>query len=100
MKKYQLDFYCFKAITMENDSRWIKLSSLDLPRDLLQKMAGLGIIEIREDSLRSEHVPRIYKALRLQNNLKINLAGTAVILDLLDEVESLRDEVERLKRRL
>jgi len=99
MKKYQLDLYCFKAITVEETPRWIKLSSLNLPQDLLIKMDRLGIIEIEENSIRSEQLPRIYKALRLQKNLGINLTGAAVILDLLEEVERLKEEVERLKRR-
>ncbi len=98
MKRYQVDLYCFEAITVEDGFRWIKLSSLNLPQDLMQKMNQLGIIEIEDDSVRSDQVPRIYKALRLQKNLRINLTGAAVILDLLEEVESLRDEVERLKK--
>ncbi|RQD76938.1 MAG: hypothetical protein D5R97_03385 [Candidatus Syntrophonatronum acetioxidans] len=99
MKKYQLDFYCFEAITVEEGPRWINISSLNLPRDLLIKMDHLGIIEIKEDSLRSDQIPRIYKALRLQKTLGVNLAGAAVILDLVEEVERLKEEVERLKKR-
>lgn len=43
---------------------------------------------------------RLRKAQRLQRDLKINLPGLAVSLDLLDEVDSLRGEVDRLKRQL
>ncbi|HCW89960.1 MAG TPA: molecular chaperone [Marinobacter sp.] len=43
---------------------------------------------------------RLGKALRLQRDLDINLPGLAMSLDLLDEVESMRREVDRLRHRL
>lgn len=43
---------------------------------------------------------RLHKAQRLQRDLRLNLPGLAVSLDLLDEVDSLRAEVDRLNRQL
>lgn len=43
---------------------------------------------------------RLRKALRLQRDLKINLPGLAMALDLLDEVHDMRREVDRLNRLL
>lgn len=43
---------------------------------------------------------RLQKALRLQRDLKLNLPGVAVSLDLLDEVQAMRREVDRLHRQL
>lgn len=38
-------------------------------------------------------VRRVHMAMRLQRDLKINIAGVALALDLLDEIESLRSRV-------
>ncbi|MBB5320129.1 chaperone modulator CbpM [Marinobacter oulmenensis] len=43
---------------------------------------------------------RLQKAMRLQRDLKMNLPGLAVALDLLDEVQDMRREVARLNQRL
>ncbi len=43
---------------------------------------------------------RLHKAMRLQRDLKINLPGLAMSLDLLDEVQEMRREVDRLNRQL
>lgn len=43
---------------------------------------------------------RLQRALRLQQDLKLNLPGLAVSLDLLDEVQQMRREVSRLNQRL
>ena len=43
-------------------------------------------------------VPRMQTAIRLQRDLGINLAGTALALDLLDEVKMLRQLVNALQR--
>jgi chaperone modulatory protein CbpM len=40
---------------------------------------------------------RARTAMRLQQDLKINLAGVALALDLLDEIESLRALIYRLE---
>lgn len=43
---------------------------------------------------------RLHKARRLQRDLKMNLPGLAMSLELLDEVQDMRREVERLSRQL
>jgi chaperone modulatory protein CbpM len=40
---------------------------------------------------------RLQKALRLQQDLEINLAGVALTLDLVEEVDRLKSEIARLK---
>jgi chaperone modulatory protein CbpM len=41
------------------------------------------------------NLPRIARALRLQRDLELNVAGVAFVLDLLNEIESLRKQLER-----
>lgn len=43
------------------------------------------------------HVQRARIALRLQNDLDVNLAGAALALELLDELDELRARVQRLE---
>lgn len=42
-------------------------------------------------------VHRARRALRLQNDLKINLAGVALALDLMEEIETLRERLCRVE---
>jgi chaperone modulatory protein CbpM len=62
-----------------------------------------GIVEPRGVSpsdwrFPGSELPRIEQALRLHQDLEINLAGIALVLDLLDELKALRRRVERLER--
>lgn len=41
---------------------------------------------------------RIKKAVRLQRDLDVNLAGVAVVLDLMEELQELRAEVELIHK--
>ena len=98
MKKYQVEVYCFDAKICEEEYRWVELHRLGLPRELLQKMGELGVIEIQQNYIRSDQIGRIYRALRLRKALGINLVGIGVILDLLEEMQKLHNELEQLKK--
>ena len=47
-----------------------------------------------------EAVCRLRRILRLRNDLGINFSGVGVVLDLLDRIDSLEQEVIRLRNRL
>lgn len=71
------------------------------------KLVNYGIIsplqdlpETRQWEFDVEALARLRKAQRLQRDLKMNLPGLAVSLDLLDEVSTMRREVDRLNRLL
>ena len=66
-----------------------------------------GIIAPVEESPEARHwefdvfaLSRLRKAQRLQRDLKMNLPGLAMSLELLDEVEEMRREVGRLNHRI
>jgi len=61
-------------------------------------LADLGVIEIHQGYIKKDELSRLYKILRLRECLGLNYAGCAVVLDLLDRIEDLRAEIERLKR--
>lgn len=71
------------------------------------KLVNYGILvpveevpEAREWQFDAAALNRLQKALRLQRDLKLNLPGLAVSLDLLDELHEMRREVARLNQRV
>ncbi|MBK1853063.1 chaperone modulator CbpM [Marinobacter sp. 1-4A] len=71
------------------------------------KLVSYGIIapvepaeETRQWLFDVAALARLHKARRLQRDLKMNLPGLAMSLELLDEVQDMRKEVERLNRQL
>ena len=48
----------------------------------------------------AESLARLKTVMRLQRDLDVNLAGAALVLDLLDEVDSLRDQLDALRHQL
>lgn len=68
---------------------------------------GITVIEGRDEGIPMTQwqftptaVLRIEKARRLQRDLDIRLSDMALVLDLLDELEDLRNEVDFLRKRL
>ncbi|MDO6442781.1 MULTISPECIES: chaperone modulator CbpM [unclassified Marinobacter] len=71
------------------------------------KLVNYGIIAPVEPSEEARQwlfdvaaLARLHKARRLQRDLKMNLPGLAMSLELLDEVQEMRREVARLNQRL
>lgn len=67
------------------------------PQDI-QEMIEYGVIDPRGVSYETwrfdlEHVQRIRKVLHLQHDLEVNLAGAALVLELIDEMEKMRAKV-------
>jgi len=76
----------------------IDVRALEFHPEMLQILSELGIIEIQEGCLSPEQLQRIYKLIRLKNCLGVNLPGAAIILELLDRIEQLQEEIEKLQR--
>jgi chaperone modulatory protein CbpM len=77
--------------------------SCALSSERVISMIEYGIIEPIESSgpdwqFSARTIPRLLTAIRLQQDLEINLAGTALALDLLDELKTLRKVVAALQR--
>ena len=71
------------------------------------KLVSYGIIAPIEPTVEARQwlfdvaaLARLHKARRLQRDLKMNLPGLAMSLELLDEVQDMRREVDRLSRQL
>jgi len=76
-----------------------------ISREDLERMVGEGMLHplgSRPEQWRFTgiEVRRTRRALRLQRDLELNLAGAALALELIDEVERLRRRVHRLEQHL
>jgi len=76
----------------------------DLHPDLVERYVEFGLIQpcqCEGPSLLFEPsaVLRLGVAQRLRRSLGINMAGIAVVLDLIDQIGALQDENQRLRRR-
>ncbi|MDL0431332.1 chaperone modulator CbpM [Marinobacter sp. TBZ242] len=79
----------------------------DCHAEFVIKLVNYGVITPVEDSPEARQwqfdldaLARLRKAQRLQRDLKMNLPGLAMSLELLDEVQEMRREVDRLNRQL
>lgn len=72
--------------------------------DFIEEAVEYGVIELDEEDLESvqfgpDHLKRMRTAVRLYRDLEVNLAGIAIVLDLMDEIERLRMRVELFEKR-
>lgn len=74
----------------------ISINEVEFHPEMLQLLVELGIIEIYEGMITPEQLKRVYQVFRLKNNLGVNLTGAAIILDLLERIETLQEEIEKL----
>ncbi len=98
MKKYYLQIYRH-TLSLNEDDTWVDVNTLEIHPDIMIRLAEWGIVELRRGHIPARQVGRVRKLMRLRRSLGVNLPGAAVILDLLERVEILQEEIERLKRR-
>ncbi len=98
MSNYYLQFYRHTLYTA-GESEWIDIASLDIHPFLLETLADLGVIKIQDHKLPEEHLEKVYKIIRLRENLGVNIPGACVILELLDRLEEKEQEIRNLRRR-
>lgn len=89
-----------------DEHTWLEAGELctlcRLSREHLVELVEEGVLEPVGRSSRDWRFPardlaRVRRALRLQRDLEVNLAGAALAMDLLDEVERLRARVRALE---
>ncbi len=73
-----------------------------LPADELLALVEEGVIEPRGREparwrFRSVCIRRVQRAQRLRHDLGVNVPGAALVLDLLDELDELRERLRRLE---
>lgn len=97
-KKYYIQIYRHTLPTAE-DSEWVDLESLGIHPDIVQQLVEWGIVEIQGGYVHFRQAVRLQKLMRLRRKLGVNLPGAAIIVDLLERIEKLQDEIDRLKKR-
>jgi MerR family transcriptional regulator/heat shock protein HspR len=80
----------------DDDEEGLPLGELDIHPELLQMLEELGVVEIREQTIRPRQLQQVYRMLRLRQTMGVNLSGAAIIIDLLERIETLQAEVDRL----
>ncbi|MBF7083806.1 hypothetical protein IT084_12570 [Desulfallas sp. Bu1-1] len=98
MRKYYIQLYRHTLSAGDEDA-WVDAGALEIHPDLVQQLEEFGIVEIRRGLIPASQAARVQKVLRLRRSLGVNLPGAAIILELLERIEQLQDEIERLKRR-
>lgn len=97
MQQFYLQLYRH-TLSANDEDAWVELSSLGLHPDMMQQLVEFGVVEVRQGRMPVQHARRLQRLVRLRQNLGVNLPGAAVILDLLERIEHLEDEIEKLKR--
>lgn len=97
MKKYYLQVY-HHSLSTGLEGEWVDISSLEIHPEIAERLAELGIVEIRENHIQAYQATRVQKLLRLRYSLGVNVHAAAIIMDLLERIEKLQDEIERLKK--
>ena len=98
-KRFYLQVHYHRALTPGEEEVWVDVQSLELHPEVVKHLAEMGIVEYREGLIPARQVARLQKIARLRRDLGVNLQGAAVILDLLDRLEMLQEELERLRKR-
>ena len=93
MKKYYLQFYRHDWDLWNQDGK-VLIDDLPFQSLLLERMTAIGIIEPKDRMLSLEEVERVNKILRLRYSLGVNLSGAAIIIELLDRLETMEKEIK------
>lgn len=75
----------------------------EIPQDNLQQLLEHGLFDMSIETLNTvafdyKMITRIQTANRLQHDLGVNLQGVLLALDLIDELNDIRAQIEMLKR--
>lgn len=101
-RKYTLSIYSRKYSNKKIISIYEISNETETHPLLIEKYVDLGIIspEPVEDNVLffdEDTIYRIKRIQRLRNELGVNLIGAGIISDLMDEIECLKREIEKLK---
>jgi len=96
MPEYYLKIYCHTP--GEDREAWVEVDSLGIHPDTALRLAELGLIDYRPGQVPASQAGRLLKILRLRRSLGVNLAGAAIIVNLLERLEKLQEEIESIKR--
>ncbi|MGI6469099.1 MAG: hypothetical protein GXZ09_07405 [Syntrophomonadaceae bacterium] len=85
-------------VCFHDEGEAMPLSQIDIHPDFLQLLAELGIVEIKNQCIDFCCLTRISRIMRIRRRLGVSINAAAIIVDLLERIESLEDEIERLRK--
>lgn len=85
------------VLSTGDDDTWVDLNSLEIHPEMAGMLAEFGILDIKDGYIRIRQAARLSKLQRLRSSLGVNLSGAAIILDLLEKIESMQEEIDRLR---
>ena len=77
----------------------ITTCQLEIHPELLEIYQDLGIIKVEENYISENDWHRLQKILRLKRNCGVNTIGATIIVDLLEKIDQMQDEIDRLRRK-
>ena len=91
------DYSQQEPLTLEDLCRICNISA-DFIQDLVDYDIIHGANEIEERLFDMQELQRIQTAIRLQRDLEVNLPGVALALELLEELEELRAQMDLIRK--
>ena len=85
-------FYCY----VDREEK-LPVCNLELDPRVVELFVRNGIIEVEEEQIHVLEVLRIKKIMRLKKHFGVNLTGAAIIVDLLERLENMQSELDRLQ---
>jgi MerR family transcriptional regulator, heat shock protein HspR len=76
----------------------LPLEQSGLHPSLVRRLAELGVIDVEDGCIAPAHLRRAFRALRLWNSLRLNLTGASIVVELLEKMEEMQEELNRLRR--
>ncbi|NLA05675.1 MAG: hypothetical protein GX881_08200 [Firmicutes bacterium] len=86
-------FHCY----VDSEEK-LPVCNLELDPRVVELFVRNGIIEVEEERICMVEVLRINKIMRLKKHFGVNLAGAAIIVELLERLENMQSELERLRK--
>ena len=98
------------VLTVEQDGEFLSWSlqelvtSTQLASDFVVQCVECGLMDVQGPPVQWRFDPaarqRLQRAWRLQRDFELQISALPLVMDLLEEVEALRDEAQRLRGRL
>jgi len=96
MTQFYLQIYRH-PLPASDEGAWVELSSLGIHPEMIQQLAEFGVIDVQQERIPVHQAVCLQRLLRLRQTLGVNFSGAVIIMDLLERIEQLKDEIERLQ---
>lgn len=96
MSNYYMQIY-YSSEELVLDQDWVGIDELPYQKLIIERLAELGAIKIKDKMIPVDQIERVAKILRLRQSLGVSLSGAVIICELLDRIDEMEKEIERYK---